>query len=235
MMGLTVEIHGDAASLEECLDQFIDKEWLHGENMYKCNRCNNYVKAWKRLTIQRAPNVLTIALKRFQKGRYGGDGTDVYKLYAVVVHVDMLNASFFGHYICYTKDFHGNWHRIDDNKTRCFSGAYMLVYNRVSVRPSCLEPLSLQRATINRESLMLYIQHLWRWNWCIQYSYDPDVPACNSEEKLSEDEKQDEVTNFKDKKQNKIHLLMGQLPKVSKGIIMNDISAGKGMISKYQK
>ena len=131
MMGLTVEIHGDAVSLEECLDQFTDKEWLHGENMYKCDRCNNYVKSWKRLTIQRAPNVLTIALKRFQSGRYGklnkrvtfpemmsegGDGTDVYKLYAVVVHVDMLNASFFGHYICYTKDFHGNWHRIDDNK-----------------------------------------------------------------------------------------------------------------------
>lgn len=45
-----------------------------------------------------------------------GDGTDVYKLYAVVVHVDMLNASFFGHYICYTKDFGGNWYRIDDCK-----------------------------------------------------------------------------------------------------------------------
>uniref|UniRef100_A0A6N2JWR3 USP domain-containing protein n=1 Tax=Salix viminalis TaxID=40686 RepID=A0A6N2JWR3_SALVM len=116
MMGLTVEIHGDVASLEECLDQFTDKEWLHGENMYKCDRCNNYVKAWKRLTIQRAPNVLTIALKSFQSGSEGGDDTDVYKLYAVVVHVDMLNASFFGHYICYTKDFHGNWHRIDDNK-----------------------------------------------------------------------------------------------------------------------
>lgn len=42
-----------------------------------------------------------------------GDGSDVYKLYAVVVHVDMLNASFFGHYICYTKDFSGNWYRID--------------------------------------------------------------------------------------------------------------------------
>uniref|UniRef100_A0A6N2N2D6 USP domain-containing protein n=1 Tax=Salix viminalis TaxID=40686 RepID=A0A6N2N2D6_SALVM len=124
-------IFGGRLQSQECLDQFIDKEWLHGENMYKCNRCNNYVKAWKRLTIQRAPNVLTIALKRFQKGRYGklnkrvtfpemmsegGDGADVYKLYAVVVHVDMLNASFFGHYICYTKDFHGNWHRIDDNK-----------------------------------------------------------------------------------------------------------------------
>ncbi|KAJ9184134.1 hypothetical protein P3X46_007905 [Hevea brasiliensis] len=165
MMDLTVEIHGDAASLEECLDQFTVKEWLHGENMYKCDGCNDYVKAWKRLTIHRAPNILTIALKRFQSGRFGklnkrvtfpetldlspytsdGDGTDLYKLYAVVVHVDMLNASFFGHYICYIKDFHGNWYRVDDCKVQnveleevLSQGAYMLLYSRVSVRPSCL-------------------------------------------------------------------------------------------------
>lgn len=45
-----------------------------------------------------------------------GDGNDIYKLYAVIVHVDMLNASFFGHYICYIKDFRGSWYRIDDCK-----------------------------------------------------------------------------------------------------------------------
>lgn len=37
MMDLTVEIHGDASSLEECLNQYTTKEWLHGENMYKCD------------------------------------------------------------------------------------------------------------------------------------------------------------------------------------------------------
>lgn len=37
MMDLTVEIQGDASSLEECLDQFTGKEWLDGENMYKCD------------------------------------------------------------------------------------------------------------------------------------------------------------------------------------------------------
>ncbi|KAJ4824368.1 hypothetical protein Tsubulata_038223 [Turnera subulata] len=178
MMDLTVEIHGDATSLEKCLDQFTAKEWLHGENMYKCDGCNGYVKAWKRLTIRRAPNILTIALKRFQSGRFGklnkrvtfpetldltpymsegGDGTDIYRLYAVVVHVDMLNASFFGHYICYTKDFFGNWYRIDDCKVAkvkldevLSQGAYMLLYNRVSVRPSCLrvvEPLKEKHST----------------------------------------------------------------------------------------
>ncbi|KAM1572762.1 hypothetical protein ACFXTI_042820 [Malus domestica] len=169
MMDLTVEIHGDASSLEECLDQFTIKEWLHGENMYKCDGCNDYVKAWKRLTVKRAPNILTIALKRFQSGRFGkinkrvtfpetldlnpymseaGDGTNIYKLYAVVVHIDMLNASFFGHYICYTKDFSGNWYRIDDCKVTTVNleevlsqGAYMLLYSRVQPRASCLRTL----------------------------------------------------------------------------------------------
>lgn len=37
MMDLTVEIQGDVASLEECLDQFTVKERLHGDNMYKCD------------------------------------------------------------------------------------------------------------------------------------------------------------------------------------------------------
>lgn len=50
-----------------------------------------------------------------------GDGTDLYSLYAVVVHLDMLNASFFGHYVCYTKDYHGQWYRIDDCKVNHLS------------------------------------------------------------------------------------------------------------------
>ncbi|CAA6671048.1 unnamed protein product [Spirodela intermedia] len=160
MMDLTVEIHGDAESLEECLNQFTGKEWLDGENMYKCEGCDEYVKAWKRLTVHQPPNVLTIALKRFQSGRFGKlnkrvtfpvtldlvpymsetrGSTDLYELYAVVVHIDMLNASFFGHYICYTKDFHGNWYRVDDCKVMkvdveevLAQGAYMLLYSSMS-------------------------------------------------------------------------------------------------------
>ncbi|KAK9274043.1 hypothetical protein L1049_018857 [Liquidambar formosana] len=190
MMDLTVEIQGDAASLEECLDQFTVKEVLHGENMYKCDGCNDYVKAWKRLTVRRAPNILTIALKRFQSGRFGklnkrvtfpetldlspymsqavdgtdaAYGTDVYKLYAVVVHVDMLNASFFGHYICYIKDFRGNWYRIDDCKVVrveleevLSQGAYMLLYSRVCARPSCqksIEPLKTEQQQVEDVAL----------------------------------------------------------------------------------
>ncbi|KAE8718916.1 Ubiquitin carboxyl-terminal hydrolase 19 [Hibiscus syriacus] len=187
MMDLTVEINGDASSLEECLEQFTVKEWLHGENMYKCDGCNDYVKAWKRLTIRWAPNILTIAFKRFQSGRFGklnkrvsfpetldltrfmsedGDDTNVYNLYAVVVHVDMLNASYFGHYICYTKDFRGNWYRIDDSKVMrveleevLSQGAYMLLYRRVSLRPSCLRTSGSQGKD-EQKSMKADVEHL---------------------------------------------------------------------------
>ncbi|CAL9194984.1 unnamed protein product [Musa hybrid cultivar] len=187
MMDLTVEIQGDVESLEECLDQFTIKEWLDGENKYKCDGCNDYVKAWKRLTVNQAPNILTITLKRFQSGRFGklnkrvtfpqnldltpytsedGDGTDIYTLYAVVVHLDMLNASFFGHYICYTKDYHGRWYRIDDCEVInvevedvLSEDAHMLLYSRKTARGepylcppgNTLLPETDQKASITSE------------------------------------------------------------------------------------
>lgn len=43
-----------------------------------------------------------------------GDIPPLYMLYAVVVHLDSLNASFSGHYVSYVKDMEGNWFRIDD-------------------------------------------------------------------------------------------------------------------------
>ena len=49
------------------------------------------------------------------------DGTDQYDLYAVVVHLDMLNASFFGHYICYIKHYRGRWLKLDDCKVHVHS------------------------------------------------------------------------------------------------------------------
>ncbi|KAK3039598.1 hypothetical protein RJ639_029297 [Escallonia herrerae] len=82
-----------------------------------------------------------------------GNGTDFYNLYAVVVHMDMLNASFFGHYICYTKDFCGNWCRIDDCKVATVEldevlsqGAYMLLYSRSAL----LFHITFERKTSGR-------------------------------------------------------------------------------------
>ncbi|KAJ9673990.1 hypothetical protein PVL29_023506 [Vitis rotundifolia] len=66
MMDLTVEIEGDIGTLEEALHKFTGTEILDGENKYQCCRCKSYEKAKKKLTVSEAPNILTIALKRFQ-------------------------------------------------------------------------------------------------------------------------------------------------------------------------
>lgn len=170
MMDLAVEIQGNVETLEDALEQFTTPEWLDGENKYKCESCNAYVKAWKRLVVHEAPNILTIALKRFQSGKFGklnkyvsfpevldmssfmsgeGDKPPLYHLYGVIVHIDMLNASFFGHYICYIKDFEGSWYKIDDSKVKevdmdkvLQQRAYMLLYARSSARKA---PVVAQR------------------------------------------------------------------------------------------
>ncbi|KAG4947494.1 hypothetical protein JHK87_043501 [Glycine soja] len=163
IMDLTLEILGWVESLEDALTQFTSPEDLDGENMYRCGRCTSYVRARKQLSIHEAPNILTIVLKRFQEGRYGkinkcitfpemldmipfmtgtGDIPPLYMLYAVVVHLDTLNASFSGHYVSYVKDLQGNWFRIDDAEVQpvlinqvMSEGAYILFYMRSCPRP----------------------------------------------------------------------------------------------------
>ncbi|XP_062195621.1 ubiquitin carboxyl-terminal hydrolase 17-like [Phragmites australis] len=162
MLDLTVEIDGDINSLEEALERFTSTEVLDGENRYQCIRCKSYERAKKKLTISEAPNVLTIALKRYQSGKFGkiskairfpetlnlnrhmsatDDYSPVYSLYAVVVHHDVLNAAFSGHYVCYVKDTQGKWYKIDDSQVKSVSlenvmskCAYMLLYARCSPR-----------------------------------------------------------------------------------------------------
>ncbi|KAL0381666.1 UNVERIFIED_CONTAM: Ubiquitin carboxyl-terminal hydrolase 17 [Sesamum angustifolium] len=158
MMDLTVEINGDINTLEEALTQFTVSETLGGDDKYKCSRCKSYQKAKKKLTILDAPNILTIVLKRFRSSNLEkldklvqfpdilnlapymsgmGDKYPIYDLYAVVVHLTPMNAAYTGHYICYVKDFCGEWFRIDDSRvthvdleTVLSTEAYILFYAR---------------------------------------------------------------------------------------------------------
>ncbi|GLT93728.1 hypothetical protein SLE2022_115050 [Rubroshorea leprosula] len=162
MMDLTVEIEGDIGTLEEALRRFTSTEILDGENKYQCNSCKSYEKAKKKLTILEAPNVLTIALKRFQSGKFGklnksirfpeilnlapymsgtSNRSPVYRLFGVVVHLDIMNAAFSGHYVCYVKNIQNKWFKIDDSTVTTAElervltkGAYMLLYARCSPR-----------------------------------------------------------------------------------------------------
>ncbi|CAL5001606.1 unnamed protein product [Urochloa decumbens] len=174
MLDLTVEIDGDISSLDEALVRFTSTEVLDGENRYHCSRCKSYERAKKKLTIEEAPNVLTIALKRYQSGKFGkinkairfpetlnmvhymnpdtDDRSPVYSLYAVVVHHDVMNAAFSGHYVCYVKDTQGKWFKADDSQVKPVSldnvmskCAYMLLYARCSPRaPSSVRQVMVQ-------------------------------------------------------------------------------------------
>ncbi|RYR34107.1 hypothetical protein Ahy_A10g048832 [Arachis hypogaea] len=90
-------------------------------------------KAKKKLTIFEAPNVLTIALKRFQvlyvlKSKYICYYLHLCYLYAQstlnllhlscsqkIVHLDIMNAAFFDHYVSYVKNSQNKWFKVDDN------------------------------------------------------------------------------------------------------------------------
>ncbi|XP_052189322.1 ubiquitin carboxyl-terminal hydrolase 16 [Diospyros lotus] len=176
MMDLTVEIEGDIGTLEEALRRFTGTEILDGENKYKCSRCRSYERAKKKLKVLEAPNVLTIALKRFQSGKFGklnksirfpeildlapymsgtSDKSPIYKLYGVVVHLDVMNATFSGHYVCYAKNIQNKWFKFDDStvkpvdlETVLTKRAYILLYARCSPRA----PRLIRNSLVPRDS-----------------------------------------------------------------------------------
>lgn len=145
-----------ADSLHKALDHFTARELLDGgQRQYQCQQCKQKVKATKRLTIDQAPHVLTIHLKRFgshvpgqkidKKIHYGPTldlkhfvsdtygGELKYTLYGVLVHAGWSTHS--GHYYCFVRTSSGNWYSLDDNQVVQVSErkvleqkAYMLFY-----------------------------------------------------------------------------------------------------------
>ncbi|CAN6914500.1 unnamed protein product [Brassica oleracea] len=180
MMDLTVEIDGDISTLEDALRRFTRTEILDGENKYKCgSRCKSYERAKKKLKIIEPPNVLTIALKRFQSGKFGklnklvrfpetldlapyvsrgSEKSHDYKLYGVIVHLDVMNAAFSGHYVCYIRNSQNKWYKADDNtvvtsdvERVLTKGAYMLFYARCSPMPPRLVVCNKTEASTNKK------------------------------------------------------------------------------------
>lgn len=153
-----------ATTLVRALENFTEDELLDGgQKQYQCERCRQKVVAKKRFTIDKAPNVLTIHLKRFSPFNprekidkkvdfqptldlkpfvSDSKGTDFkYSLYGVLVHTGWSTQS--GHYYCFVRTSSGMWHNLDDNKVRQVreadvlkQKAYMLFYVRNSIEKS---------------------------------------------------------------------------------------------------
>uniref|UniRef100_A0A0E0DY00 Ubiquitin carboxyl-terminal hydrolase n=1 Tax=Oryza meridionalis TaxID=40149 RepID=A0A0E0DY00_9ORYZ len=156
-LDLSLDI-GKATSLVRALQNFTAEELLDGgEKQYQCQRCRKKVVAKKKFTIDKAPYVLTIHLKRFSPFNprekidkkvdfqpmldlkpfiSDSKGADFkYSLYGVLVHAGWNTQS--GHYYCFVRTSSGMWHNLDDNQVRQVreadvlrQKAYMLFYVR---------------------------------------------------------------------------------------------------------
>ncbi|XP_048544504.1 ubiquitin carboxyl-terminal hydrolase 23-like isoform X1 [Triticum urartu] len=156
-LDLSLDI-GKATTLVRALQNFTEDELLDGgQKQYQCERCRQKVVAKKRFTIDQAPNVLTVHLKRFSPFRprekidkkvdfqpvldlkpfmSDSKGADYkYSLYGVLVHAGWSTQS--GHYYCFVRTSSGMWHNLDDNQVRQVreadvlkQKAYMLFYVR---------------------------------------------------------------------------------------------------------
>ncbi|GAA5911328.1 hypothetical protein JCM6882_002349 [Rhodosporidiobolus microsporus] len=65
MLDLSLDINGRTDTLRDALGNLVKVDRLTGGNKYKCEKCNKLVNATKSFTIEDAPLVLTIHLKRF--------------------------------------------------------------------------------------------------------------------------------------------------------------------------
>jgi len=120
-----------AIDLHQCLHLWSETEQLDDDNLWYCPRCKKHQRAWKQLSLYRAPSILIIHLKRFQYTSWFRDKLDVlvefplrnleldfagnrvvYDLYAVSHHMGGLGS---GHYTasCYRASC-SRWFYFDD-------------------------------------------------------------------------------------------------------------------------
>ncbi|GAA5911324.1 hypothetical protein JCM8208_005218 [Rhodotorula glutinis] len=149
---------GRANSLKDALENLVRKDKLTGQNKYKCEKCKKLVNAEKNFTIDEAPLVLTIHLKRFtptgrklayplkypeqlKLGPYmssaNSDSGPSYRLYGLILHSGSGPHS--GHYTSYVRAADERWYDMNDDYVSPVPGgkaplgernAYVLFYIR---------------------------------------------------------------------------------------------------------
>ena len=146
----------DKITIYDCFNLFSEESILDGDNMYKYEKTNKYVKAKKKMGIWSFPKILIVSFKRFRNNftkinktiefplenldltKYclGYDKySSIYDLYAISNHTGGHNG---GHYYSYCKNTNNNkWYNYDDqsvseiNSSQLVSNtAYVLFYKK---------------------------------------------------------------------------------------------------------
>ncbi|XP_058458331.1 ubiquitin carboxyl-terminal hydrolase 36 isoform X2 [Malaya genurostris] len=163
-----------ASSIEEALGGYFARERLE-EMQYKCESCKKRVAATKQFSLERAPFVLCIQLKRFSM--LGGkinkhvelrreldltpyssksaasSGRLTYKLVSMVTHLG--NTQHCGHYTAIGSTESGNYYVFDDSSVRPTSiqnvtstNAYIIFYELESVQNGINKATASSTATL---------------------------------------------------------------------------------------
>jgi len=131
-------------TLEDCLHKFVETEQLGESERWECDACKEKCRAYKKMELWSAPDVLCIHLKRFQVISGFGyrlrrrklnipvtiplemdlkefirgpqDASTVYDAFGVVKHMGDLSS---GHYVSFVKDHHTQrWFHFNDRHVR---------------------------------------------------------------------------------------------------------------------
>lgn len=143
-MDLSLDITEATDSLEDTLRLFTAPERLDKKNGFRCDTCQETVRARKQMRIYSAPDCLVLQLKRFRGGPRGKVGKPIafssklnlapflsdgapeagkplwYDLRAVIIHLDKFGYSNFGHYVacvrCSGENGKASWYLLDDSQ-----------------------------------------------------------------------------------------------------------------------
>jgi len=142
-MYLSLPVTDSCISLNDCLDLYLQKDKLTGENQWYCEKCKEHRDATKKIDLWILPPILIFHLKRFKYDEYGkmgsktsavieypledwdlsssicskvGDKGSNYDLYAVSNHIGGLGS---GHYTAHALNrFDENWYEFNDSSVR---------------------------------------------------------------------------------------------------------------------
>ncbi|NWT32377.1 UBP42 hydrolase, partial [Cardinalis cardinalis] len=155
-LDVSLDIRVRASSLTTVLEDCVTPKQLDQTECFRCSKCKKKGAASKKVTVHRAPRILTLCLERADQWT----GTKISKfveypeyldlrpymsdtagepllcsLYAIVVHTG--DTCLEGHFLCYAKASNGLWYKMDDESvancdihTVPGQQAYLLFYAR---------------------------------------------------------------------------------------------------------
>ena len=138
-MYLSLPISESCSSLQDCLDLYVEREYLKGKNKWFCSKCNKRRTTMKKTDLWILPPILIVHLKRFKFNERGvgsknnslinfpvenwdlsklvqtHEGSLCYDLYGVANHHGTMGG---GHYTATTLNrFDDHWYEFSDSNT----------------------------------------------------------------------------------------------------------------------